>query len=747
MTLLTSSRARAGNGQKPSCTAMGKQEEDIECGAVPMTSSKTSLSVGSEHVERRVSFEEDGNSPGLLSSPSQLSITSHGDIQRSDIISPPRNRRDLSAPAETHDLDDQDHSPPVAGRGSWLSDLISAKISTESQQTERRPRSESVGSATRAYDLFLSHIQRNAQDAILSMQMFLREERPGTKVFVDVDVEMDEGLEGTLKRAVGTCGAFIFFITDGVLSSRWCQQEIRWAVEFGKNIVLVRETDVRHGGVEMGDFLKQVPEDLLPVFTNCIAIPWHREKEFRKVSIKTILKQANLTDSYADLLGKFSRSKSGLEVTFQRSDKPTTCFEVIAETSGALRLVFFLGGFARFKNKRLQTLYIVVFNVSFWFCGALCAMNLCSQSLPYHIMTTDVLTAYVHVPAWQSWYTWRKFVHSKGCDELLTKVRSNKFLEKRMFQTLRVCGWVVLFLQLFMVTLVLSAFALPGTLHNGPQPLTLFAKLHAYAMWPVIPPLIAALVASYVMFGFIALLHLFDIFAMREKLSECVNILSNFYKSSQNILSGTRDDKLPDAKNFYPEQAASNMLGNIQEAHHQVVFEEQLFNMVADLLLALFQGPQARVNHTCRKVGGLWVHLVLFSTCQVLAVSIAVEAHTRTGALAGMYTWWWGLQDLFHLACGFVLLVAALGIFCIVTTYFQTLPGHALTLMREAGFPQSRQATVLGLLNSFPLGMHIMWETVYIDVPKVAGFFLFLLVGVLGNVLRAGDTIAYAGGR
>lgn len=81
-------------------------------------------------------------------------------------------------------------------------------------------------------------------------------------------------------------------------------QELRWAVEYEKNIILVRETDTRHGGIEMKDFFAQVPEDLLPVFKNNIAIPWYREKGFRGVSVHTILKRAALEDEAASELQK-----------------------------------------------------------------------------------------------------------------------------------------------------------------------------------------------------------------------------------------------------------------------------------------------------------------------------------------------------------------------------------------------------------------------------------------------------------
>lgn len=76
------------------------------------------------------------------------------------------------------------------------------------------------------YDIFLSHLQRNAQDTIISLQMFLKEVRPTLKFFIDVDVEMTDGLHETLRKGVLHCKAFLFFITDGILESIWCAQEL-----------------------------------------------------------------------------------------------------------------------------------------------------------------------------------------------------------------------------------------------------------------------------------------------------------------------------------------------------------------------------------------------------------------------------------------------------------------------------------------------------------------------------------------
>merc|ERR1719410_2110549 len=126
-------------------------------------------------------------------------------------------------------------------------------------------------------DIFLSHLQRNGQDAIIAMRMYLQQAQPGIRTFIDLEVDMKGDLSKTLHDAVQNCFAFLFFITDGILESKWCAQEIRWAVQYKKNIILVRETDERHGGIDMKDFFKQVPQDLMETFQNIIAIPWYRQ--------------------------------------------------------------------------------------------------------------------------------------------------------------------------------------------------------------------------------------------------------------------------------------------------------------------------------------------------------------------------------------------------------------------------------------------------------------------------------------
>ena len=50
-------------------------------------------------------------------------------------------------------------------------------------------------------------------------------------------------------------------------------------------IVLVMETDKRHGAIDMKVAMSQCPDDLKHVLRENIAISWYRQPEFRDVSI------------------------------------------------------------------------------------------------------------------------------------------------------------------------------------------------------------------------------------------------------------------------------------------------------------------------------------------------------------------------------------------------------------------------------------------------------------------------------
>merc|ERR1711964_406959 len=132
-------------------------------------------------------------------------------------------------------------------------------------------------------------------------------------------------------------------------------------------------------------------------------------------------------------------------------------------------------------------------------------------------------------------------------------------------------------------------------------------------------------------------------------------------------------------------------------------------------------------------MSGLWVHLVIFSTCQVLAIINGFRSLVYGWPDEEAYTWWWGLQDFFHFGGGLVLLLAAMGFLCSVTTLFQRVPRCLTNALQDAGCPLVKIGAAAGLCNQ-TLGVEI-FGLVCIDVSKAVGFFFVLLALVLNNLM------------
>lgn len=337
------------------------------------------------------------------------------------------------------------------------------------------------------YDLFLSHLQRNAQNTVIAMNLFLRDAAPAIRTFIDLEVNMNKrgGLTDALRDGVRRSRALLFFITDGIFRSEWCCNELRWAREMGRIIILVNETDPRHGGIDMKVAIRQAPDDLKSVLRDKIAIPWYRQPEFRDVSVQRILQAAEVK-----LLKDGSWAKTAQDASDDirsimedaQDRRRVTAIDVICRNSLAMRVVFFFGGLYEFDNKGVDAMYVSLFNLSFWFCGGVCTANLFYQAVPFHVISTDLLTAYVHLPAWQGWLFWRGYVHSEASNNLLSAVMSNPKTAETVTWLLPIAGAIVLALQVAMVGVVLGGFSLPHALGlSGALPSS-FTAVHAESM-------------------------------------------------------------------------------------------------------------------------------------------------------------------------------------------------------------------------------------------------------------------------
>uniref|UniRef100_A0A7S3QWI4 TIR domain-containing protein n=2 Tax=Dunaliella tertiolecta TaxID=3047 RepID=A0A7S3QWI4_DUNTE len=98
------------------------------------------------------------------------------------------------------------------------------------------------------YDVFLSHKRSDAADFARALYnlLVLR----GIRTFLDYEYEEELQLDGGLAQIVSHCRNFIFVLTDNVLQSDWCKQELQSAADHGKNIILVVKEGSRWPDVE-----------------------------------------------------------------------------------------------------------------------------------------------------------------------------------------------------------------------------------------------------------------------------------------------------------------------------------------------------------------------------------------------------------------------------------------------------------------------------------------------------------------
>ena len=87
--------------------------------------------------------------------------------------------------------------------------------------------------------------QGNAGPRCMTIKFALEAEAPGIGVWLDQD-QRDKSEAGMME---GVAGArfFVLLLTQCIFSRWFCKLEIRRALALGKRIVLVRETDGRHG--------------------------------------------------------------------------------------------------------------------------------------------------------------------------------------------------------------------------------------------------------------------------------------------------------------------------------------------------------------------------------------------------------------------------------------------------------------------------------------------------------------------
>lgn len=145
------------------------------------------------------------------------------------------------------------------------------------------------------HHFFISHAQNYGQDQVHAIAMQLRQR--DYQVWRDMD-ESDITLAGMMQGIDDTIVLMVFLTTDpengSCLKRPYVHHEVKHALDQEVPVILVYETDRRHGGSDdFGDFIKGAPEDLQDegLFKENEAIAYHRRRRQQDAMYDDIIAQ------------------------------------------------------------------------------------------------------------------------------------------------------------------------------------------------------------------------------------------------------------------------------------------------------------------------------------------------------------------------------------------------------------------------------------------------------------------------
>jgi hypothetical protein len=141
------------------------------------------------------------------------------------------------------------------------------------------------------FDLFLSHAQDLGQDQVATIKALLEKLLPGVKVFLDVECLDDLH---TLDDLIRSSAAVLVFLTEGCLRRHFIRLEIETAVKSAIKLIIVQETDCRHGSAPMSRHREDCAEAVRGALFDDAEhkeIAWIRARHFKPVSIKQIVQR------------------------------------------------------------------------------------------------------------------------------------------------------------------------------------------------------------------------------------------------------------------------------------------------------------------------------------------------------------------------------------------------------------------------------------------------------------------------
>jgi hypothetical protein len=355
---------------------------------------------------------------------------------------------------------------------------------------------------------------------------------------------------------------------------------------------------------------------------------------------------------------------------------------------------FFFGGYANIKNQLAKRLYLGAWFVSFAACGTVCFANLYFMQTPFHNVAVDFLTAYVHVPAFQSWIFWRRVEGSEHARDMIGSLQSITLERAGQFNMIvRIVGWLVLITMIVMSGIVLCGYSLPTQLEaeKSMSITSHFMFWHGAIMWPIIPPVISSIFASYSMIWFFCCLHFLEIETCIVNVTTCVDVAQ---KENPEVLTLASEHSLNEFR------------------LHRAQFELFLSKLQKKVARS-----QRRLNHSCNLWSFVAFHLLMFSWIQILVVTRNLR---RLGTTDESYGFHWVFQDVFHIGGGATLVTIMLSMGTGVTMVGQRIKTEGKALMCKCGASKEKLSVVLSILSSHTPQFQFFGEPV--NVGKCAPF-------------------------
>eukprot|EP00899_Mesostigma_viride_P010758 jgi/Mesvir1/19684/Mv09954-RA.1 len=140
------------------------------------------------------------------------------------------------------------------------------------------------------WHIFFSHVEATGAEQSLTLKVLLEVACPNIKIWLDQDRTASES---DMVTGVSSSLFFCLILTEGVMKDTDVQLQIREALKAKKPVVLIHETDARHGGVSLETCLADMPPELRSLCEQHASvgriIAYKRATEARVTMLKALL--------------------------------------------------------------------------------------------------------------------------------------------------------------------------------------------------------------------------------------------------------------------------------------------------------------------------------------------------------------------------------------------------------------------------------------------------------------------------